>query len=29
LLADAGLPAPERNDGQTENYYCTAQLGTH
>jgi methyltransferase (TIGR00027 family) len=29
LLADAGLPAPERNDGQTENYYCTAQLATH
>jgi methyltransferase (TIGR00027 family) len=29
LLADAGLPVPERNDGQTENYYCTAQLGTH
>jgi O-methyltransferase involved in polyketide biosynthesis len=27
LLADAGLPAPQRNDGQTENYYCTAQLG--
>jgi methyltransferase (TIGR00027 family) len=27
LLADAGLPVPERNDGQTENYYCTAQLG--
>ena len=29
LLADAGLPVLERNDGQTENYYCTAQLGTH
>ena len=29
LLADAGLPVPERNDGQTENYYCTAQLGAH
>src|SRR6201995_1668504 len=28
LLADAGLPVPERNDGQTENYYCTAQFGT-
>jgi methyltransferase (TIGR00027 family) len=27
LLADAGLPVPERNHGQTENYYCTAQLG--
>jgi methyltransferase (TIGR00027 family) len=27
LLADAGLPVPERNDGQTENYYCTAELG--
>src|SRR6202012_706799 len=27
LLADAGLPVPERNNGQTENYYCTAQLG--
>jgi methyltransferase (TIGR00027 family) len=27
LLDDAGLPVPERNDGQTENYYCTAQLG--
>jgi O-methyltransferase involved in polyketide biosynthesis len=27
LLADAGLAVPERNDGQTENYYCTAQLG--
>jgi methyltransferase (TIGR00027 family) len=27
LLADAGLPVPQRNDGQTENYYCTAQLG--
>ncbi|OBK32713.1 SAM-dependent methyltransferase [Mycobacterium sp. 1245111.1] len=27
LLAEAGLPVPERNDGQTENYYCTAQLG--
>jgi methyltransferase (TIGR00027 family) len=26
LLADAGLPVPERNDNQTENYYCTAQL---
>jgi O-methyltransferase involved in polyketide biosynthesis len=29
LLADAGLPVPERNDGQTENYYCTAQFGTN
>jgi methyltransferase (TIGR00027 family) len=27
LLADAGLPVPERNDSQTENYYCTAQSG--
>lgn len=27
LLADAGLPVPQRNDSQTENYYCTAQLG--
>lgn len=27
LLAEAGLPVPARNDGQTENYYCTAQLG--
>jgi hypothetical protein len=27
LLADASLPVPQRNDGQTENYYCTAQLG--
>jgi methyltransferase (TIGR00027 family) len=27
LLADAGLPVPQRNDGQTENYYCTAELG--
>ncbi len=27
LLADAGLPVPQRNEGQTENYYCTAQLG--
>jgi methyltransferase (TIGR00027 family) len=29
LLAEAGLPVPERddNDGRTENYYCTAQLG--
>jgi methyltransferase (TIGR00027 family) len=26
LLADAGLTVPQRNDGQTENYYCTAQL---
>ena len=26
LLADAGLPVPQRNDGQAENYYCTAQL---
>ena len=29
LLAEAGLPIPQRNDGQTENYYCTAQLGQH
>lgn len=27
LLADAGLKVPQRNDGQTENYYCTAELG--
>jgi len=29
LLAEAGLPVPEHddNDGRTENYYCTAQLG--
>jgi methyltransferase (TIGR00027 family) len=27
LLSEAGLPVPQRNDGQTENYYCTAQLG--
>jgi methyltransferase (TIGR00027 family) len=29
LLADAGLPVPQRNDGQTENYYCTATLEAH
>lgn len=27
LLADAGFAAPQRNDGQTENYYCAARLG--
>jgi methyltransferase (TIGR00027 family) len=29
LLADASLPVPRRNDGETENYYCTAILGAH
>jgi methyltransferase (TIGR00027 family) len=29
LLADAGLPVPERNDGQSDNYLCTATLGAH
>jgi methyltransferase (TIGR00027 family) len=28
LLADAGLPVPQRNEGQTETYYCTAQLAS-
>jgi methyltransferase (TIGR00027 family) len=26
LLSDAGLPVPARNDGQSENYLCTATL---
>jgi O-methyltransferase involved in polyketide biosynthesis len=29
LLADAGLPVPRRDDGEAENYYCTAALGAH
>jgi methyltransferase (TIGR00027 family) len=29
LLADAGLPVPRRNHGETENYYCTATLDAH
>ena len=29
LLADAGLPVPRRDDGETENYYCTATLDAH
>jgi len=29
LLADAGLPVPVRNDGEAENYYCTATLDAH
>jgi methyltransferase (TIGR00027 family) len=29
LLADAGLPVPQRGDGETENYYCTATLDAH
>lgn len=27
LLADSGLPVPPRNEGYTENYYCTGILG--
>jgi methyltransferase (TIGR00027 family) len=27
LLTDADLPVPRRNDGEAENYYCTAQRG--
>jgi methyltransferase (TIGR00027 family) len=26
LLTDVGLPVPVRNDGEAENYYCTAIL---
>ena len=29
LLTDAGLPVPRRDDGETENYYCTATLDAH
>lgn len=29
LLTDAGLPVPRRDDGEAENYYCTATLGAH
>jgi methyltransferase (TIGR00027 family) len=29
LLTDAGLPAPRRDDGWAENYYCTATLDAH
>ncbi len=29
LLADAGLPVPSRDDGEAENYYCTATLDAH
>jgi methyltransferase (TIGR00027 family) len=29
LLAEAGLPVPARNDGQTDSYLCTATLGAH
>jgi methyltransferase (TIGR00027 family) len=29
LLTDAGLPVPVRNDGEAENYYCTATLDAH
>jgi methyltransferase (TIGR00027 family) len=29
LLTDAGLPVPVRNDGEAENYYCTAILDAH
>jgi methyltransferase (TIGR00027 family) len=29
LLADAGLPVPERNDDQSDNYLCTATLDAH
>ncbi len=29
LLADAGLPVPVRNDGDTNNYFCTATLDAH
>ena len=29
LLADADLPVPRRDDGETENYYCTATLDAH
>ncbi len=29
LLADAGLPVPRRDDGEAENYYCTATLDAH
>jgi methyltransferase (TIGR00027 family) len=29
LLTDAGLPVPRRDDGEAENYYCTATLEAH
>jgi len=29
LLTEAGLPVPVRNDGEAENYYCTAILDAH
>jgi methyltransferase (TIGR00027 family) len=29
LLADAGLPVPRRDEGDAENYYCTATLEVH
>jgi methyltransferase (TIGR00027 family) len=29
LLTDAGLPVPRRNDGELENYYCTATRDAH
>jgi methyltransferase (TIGR00027 family) len=29
LLTDAGLPVPRRDDGEAENYYCTATLDAH
>jgi methyltransferase (TIGR00027 family) len=29
LLSDAGLPVPVHNNGETENYYCTATLDAH
>jgi methyltransferase (TIGR00027 family) len=29
LLADADLPVPRRDDGEAENYYCTATLDAH
>ncbi len=29
LLTDARLPVPRRDDGEAENYYCTATLDAH
>ncbi|MFZ0907533.1 MAG: class I SAM-dependent methyltransferase [Mycobacterium sp.] len=29
LLTDAGLPVPRRDDGEAENYYCTATPDAH
>jgi methyltransferase (TIGR00027 family) len=29
LSTDAGLPVPRRDDGEAENYYCTAPLDAH